>query len=110
MARALVVLNNDSAQIKDIEQLNGTNFHEWKEQMQVTLGLLKYDIVIPEDSLIASPDDAPPDVKKAHEERAGIWEEANPMALMVIKNSISSSMRVGIPDVETTKDYLANVE
>uniref|UniRef100_A0A0E0LAQ5 Uncharacterized protein n=1 Tax=Oryza punctata TaxID=4537 RepID=A0A0E0LAQ5_ORYPU len=62
------------------------------------------------DAPVAPPHDVAPNDKRAYEERVELWEEANRMNLMVIKDSISPGIRNGIPCADTAKGCMANVE
>ncbi|KAG6487836.1 hypothetical protein ZIOFF_056572 [Zingiber officinale] len=51
-------------------------------------------------------DTSTPDEKSAYEK----WERSNRLSLMIMKGSISSDIRGGMPDFENAKDFLDSIE
>jgi len=104
-------LNNVHAQISEIVPLNGTNFSTWKEQIEICLGVLDIDQALRMDkpTIEATSTD---DEKKNSEK----WERSNRMSLMIIKSTITSAIRGGIPEkddannVFTARQYMTSVE
>jgi gag-polypeptide of LTR copia-type len=104
-------LNNVHAQISGIVPLNGTNFSTWKEQIEICLGVLDIDQALRMDkpTIVATSTD---DEKKNSEK----WERSNRMSLMIIKSTITSAIRGGIPEkddannVFTARQYMTSVE
>nr|XP_017179049.2 uncharacterized protein LOC108169707 [Malus domestica] len=63
------------------------------------------DIAIREDSPPEPAADATVDVKAKHK----MWLKANRIALLVIKKSMSDTVRGGIPDSKNAKEYLPSI-
>ena len=98
--------------INGIEQLNGNNFVSWKEKLEMTLALLNVDY-----ALLNDPPEAPNEgvenyeaLKKDYDNEKAKWDDSNRKCLMMIKGSITQSMRGALPDVPTAKGYLAKIE
>ncbi|XP_077252096.1 uncharacterized protein LOC143891407 isoform X2 [Tasmannia lanceolata] len=94
-----------------IEHLTGTNYGKWKEHLYIALGCMELDCALlidepPKDSTTSTPE--------AKALRAK-WERSNRMSLMIMKSTISTSIRGAIPDTKdkkelTAKEYLAAIE
>jgi gag-polypeptide of LTR copia-type len=105
-------LNSVSAQISRITPLNETSFSTWKEQIEIYLGVLKIDQVLRVDKSAALTNKSNIDDKTNFAK----WECSNRISLMIMKNTITSTIREGIPEKDaqsnhfTAKEYLVFVE
>ncbi|KAJ9562492.1 hypothetical protein OSB04_007652 [Centaurea solstitialis] len=82
------------------------NYSSWIEQIKIELGVMELDFALRVDR-------PPPLTNKSTVEEKRVidqWERSNRMSLMIIKNSISLTIRGAIPDFETAKGYLNSVE
>jgi hypothetical protein len=92
--------------------LNGTNFSTWKEQIESCLGVLEIDHALRVDKHVALTNESSADDKANFAK----WERSNRMSLMIMKSTITSAIRGGIPenDAESNpfiaKEYLVSVE
>ncbi|XP_076936194.1 uncharacterized protein LOC143603201 [Bidens hawaiensis] len=68
--------------------------------------MLDYDHALRHEAPPALTDKSTAEQKLAHER----WEKCNRMSLMLIKNSITATIRGAIPDSTIAKTYLASVE
>jgi hypothetical protein len=62
----LLVLSKFSANIasiKDIPTLNGSNYKEWKDQLEIVFGLVDLDVVLQSDKPVALAKDSTNDEK-----------------------------------------------
>ncbi|XP_077242709.1 uncharacterized protein LOC143883248 [Tasmannia lanceolata] len=94
-----------------IEHLTETNYEKWKEHLYIALGCMELDCALlidepPKDSTTSTPE--------AKALRAK-WERSNRMSLMIMKSTISTSIRGAIPDTKdkkelTAKEYLVSIE
>lgn len=98
--------------LNGIEQLNGSNYATWKEKLEITMALLNIDY-----ALLNDPPEAPKEndenydaLKKDYEVMKAKWDDSNRKCLMMIKGSITQSMRGALPDCETAKGYFAKIE
>lgn len=109
--------------VKGITQLSGTNFPQWKEDIQLVLGIMDLDHALREAAPTAptNGDDAATNAEanKQYDMEKQRWERSNRMSIMIMKNSISIGIRGAIPDTMTVngvtkalnaKEYLASVE
>ena len=95
--------------LNGIEQLNGSNYATWKEKLEITMALLNIDY-----ALLNDPPEAPKEndenydaLKKDYEVMKATWDDSNRKCLMMIKGSITQSMRGALPDCEIAKGYFA---
>ncbi|KAL6146546.1 hypothetical protein ACLB2K_057224 [Fragaria x ananassa] len=82
--------------INQIEHLNGSNFQQWKCDIELNLGILDFDHVLKEDPPLALAENASTYAKEKNDN----WYKHNKMALIMIKKSMISSVRGSIPDSE----------
>ncbi|KAD6454718.1 hypothetical protein E3N88_09424 [Mikania micrantha] len=95
-------LRAGSGYLHGIEPLNGNNFTTWLEQVKLTLGFMDLDYSLRHEAPSPLDTDFRVEQKKVHDQ----WERSNRMSLMVIKNSISPTIRGAIPNSENAKVYL----
>ncbi|KAG6517693.1 hypothetical protein ZIOFF_021090 [Zingiber officinale] len=95
-----------TSQIASIETLTGSNFKKWNEQIYLILGVMDLDYALRVDKPIPLSNTSTQDEKSAYEK----WERSNRLSLMIMKGSISSDIRGGVPDSEIAKDFLDSVE
>ncbi|KAM2147950.1 hypothetical protein ACFX1Q_004634 [Malus domestica] len=91
--------------VNTVQTLSGTNYKKWKQDLDICLGLMDLDVAIREDSPPEPAADATVDVKAKYER----WLKANRITLLVIKKSMSDTVRGGIPDSKNAKEYLASI-
>ncbi|CAH9062678.1 unnamed protein product [Cuscuta europaea] len=89
-----------------IEPLTGTNFASWRDNVRLTVGVMDLDLALRHDPPAPLTAESTQEHKRVHEQ----WERSNRMSLMIIKNSISVSIRGAIPDSDNAKIYLDSVE
>ncbi|KAD3640349.1 hypothetical protein E3N88_29572 [Mikania micrantha] len=89
-----------------IETLDGANYSSCKDSLMLTLGIAEFDYALRESAPSALTDKSTAEAKLLHKK----WDKANRMALMFIKNSMSSIIRGAIPDLANAKSYLNFVE
>lgn len=92
--------------ISGIEQLNGTNFSTWRDQIKISLGIADLDYALRFNQPAALTAESTADQKRVYE----MWERSNRMSIMIMKNSISVAIRGAIPDSENAREFLASVE
>ncbi|XP_010278493.1 PREDICTED: uncharacterized protein LOC104612670 [Nelumbo nucifera] len=89
-----------------IETLNGSNFYDWKEQIEIVMAIFMIDFVLLEDEPPKPTDQSTKEEKDKHEDRV----RANRICLMVKKWTISKNIRSGIPDETVAKKYMTRVQ
>lgn len=84
--------------MSSIPKLNGSNFSEWKEQLQITLGCLDLDLCFR--------------IDEPFKECANYatWEHSNQLSLMIMKSKIAKNINKSIPDSTRAREFLASVE
>ncbi|CAN6576311.1 unnamed protein product [Malus baccata var. baccata] len=98
-------VNSNALSFSSIEPLNGGNFKKWKQDVEIVLGLMDYDLALREDQPPAVTENSTNEQRMKTER----WEKSNRMALMVMKRSITETVRGGIPVCDKAKDFLEAV-
>ncbi|CAL8082558.1 unnamed protein product [Prunus armeniaca] len=88
-----------------IEILTGSNYLKWKEELEISLGLMDYDIALKWDALKEPAADATADVKRKYER----WEKANRMGTLIMLKTMTPSLRGSIPRSDCAKDFLVAI-
>jgi hypothetical protein len=98
--------------LNGIEQLNGSNYATWKDMLEITMVLLNIDY-----ALLNDPPEAPKEnnenydaLKKDYDVMMAKWDDSNRKCLMMIKGTITQSMRGALPKCEIAKRYFAKIE
>ena len=96
----------------NIEQLNGSNYASWKEKLEITLALLDIDFALHNDAPVEpKPENKNYEaLKKEYDEAKAKWDISNRKCLMIIRSSITDSIRDAISDTQTAREYLAKIE
>ncbi|KAK4358155.1 hypothetical protein RND71_023765 [Anisodus tanguticus] len=84
--------------LSSIPELNGSNFSEWKEQLQTTLGYLGLDLCFRIDEPLEECSNY------------ATWEHSNRLSLMIMKNKIAKNISKSIPNSTRAREFLASVE
>lgn len=93
--------------MNSIPILNGTNFKERKENVQICLGCMDLDLALRDEHPPSLTDSSSSDEKKYYEK----WDRSNRMSLMIIKRGIPETFRGAVSDeVTNAKDFLAEIE
>jgi gag-polypeptide of LTR copia-type len=92
--------------VQSVVTFNGLNFTEWDEQVQFVLGSMDLEDAI----LIEKP--AALHDKSSDEEKAIIadWEKKNIMALMFLKMTVATNVKISLPTTTSAKDFLESVK
>ena len=69
--------------------LNGANFKDWKENMQIVLGCIDLDLTLRIEKLSSPIDSSTSEQRKLYEK----WDHSNHMSLMIIKRDIPEVFR-----------------
>ncbi|XP_021803615.1 uncharacterized protein LOC110747834, partial [Prunus avium] len=88
-----------------IETLIGSNYKKWKEDLEIALGLLDYEMALEEDAPVVPAANASAEVKNKYAK----WIKANKMAILIMKRSISPSVKGSITTSENAKDFLKSI-
>lgn len=96
-----------SANLSSIPVLNGTNFKEWKENVEIILGCMDINLALRIEKPVSLTDASSTEERKNFEK----WDRSNRMCLMIIKRGIPEAFR-GVVSEGTTnvKDFLAELE
>lgn len=96
-----------SANVNSIPVLNGTNFKDWKANMEIVLGCMDLDLALRIEKPPSPTDSSTSEQVKDYEK----WDRSNRMSLMIIKRSIPEVFRGTIPEeITSAKDFLAEIE
>ena len=86
--------------------LNGTNFKNWKENVEIVLGCMDLDLAFRVERPASLTDVSTSDQKKDFEK----WERSNRMCLMIMKRLIPEIFRGDMSNETDAKGFLADLE
>ena len=92
--------------VSSVPILIGTNFSEWKEKVEFTLGVLDLDLALREEEPSQLTNDSTEEEKAFHK----AWEKANRLSIMFLRMTIASNIKTSLPVAEKAKAYLAAIE
>lgn len=96
-----------SANVNSIPMLNGTNFKDWKENIEIVLGCMDLDLALRCEQPPSLTDASSSNAIKNFEK----WDRSNRMSLMIIKRGIPEAFRGAVSDdIVTAKEFLAEIE
>nr|XP_017179500.2 uncharacterized protein LOC108169832 [Malus domestica] len=90
-----------SLNFSNIETLTGSNYKKWKEDLEIALGMMDFDLALREDKPAALTVESTAEQKS----KSAQWEKANRMALMIMRRSMTSSVKGGIPKSDSAKTF-----
>ncbi|KAH7853168.1 hypothetical protein Vadar_034170 [Vaccinium darrowii] len=102
---ATVNASSISANLNNIPTLTGSNFAKWKEHVSIVLGCMDLDYALRVDEPAKLTDNSTAEEKSIYEK----WERSNRMSLMIIKHSISYTIRGAMPGEENAKKFLSQI-
>ncbi|CAN6687452.1 unnamed protein product [Malus baccata var. baccata] len=90
----------------NIEKLNGNNFNTWKQQIEMILGMLEFNIAFktPQPTALVAGSTA------QEREHFAKWVKANQMSLLIMQNAMEAHIKGGISSCDLAKDYMARIE
>ena len=93
-----IFVNN---QLCSIETLNGNNYTRWKSDVELALGLADLDLALLEDEPQDPTNDSTAEEKAYYHK----WVRANRLSIMVMKKSISPSVKVSVSEEANEKSF-----
>ncbi|XP_022869298.1 uncharacterized protein LOC111388743 [Olea europaea var. sylvestris] len=105
MDQVLVLVSLHSL-ASSIPIFNGSNFSDWKEQIQFHLGVLDLDLALRIETPLAITETS------SAEERALFksWERSNRLGIMFMRMCMVNNIKSTLPQNENAKEYLKDVE
>ena len=96
------------ANLDSVPVLNGANFKDWKENMQIVLGCMDLDLTLRIEKP-SSPTDSSTSEQRKHREK---WDHSNRMSLMIIKCGIPEVFRGNVSNdiITSAKEFLTEIE
>jgi len=88
-----------------VKTLNGTNFDDWRESLDMYLTITKEDLAMRE----PKPVNLTPKCRSSHRAYHKQWYELNRICLTIIKYTIEKTIRQSILEKETAVEYLKAV-
>ncbi|CAJ2662216.1 unnamed protein product [Trifolium pratense] len=88
-----------------VKTLNGTNYEDWKDSLNLYLPLHDFDLALRIDKPAAITAQSTEAQKTLHEK----WEASNRKCVNVISYTMEKSIRQSIPEIDVAKDYLKAV-
>ncbi|XP_070663250.1 disease resistance protein RPP2B-like [Malus domestica] len=92
--------------LMNIEKLNWNNFKSWKQQIDMHLGMLEFNIAFTQTQPTALTETS----TAAEKETFAKWERANQMSLLIMQNSMEKHITGGIQNYDLAKQYMAKIE
>ncbi|XP_008229680.2 PREDICTED: uncharacterized protein LOC103329021 [Prunus mume] len=97
LRKSTSTLNHNS-----IRTLTGSNYKKWREDVEIALGLLDYEMVLTDEALSVPAIDASAETKTKYAK----WIKANKMAILIMRRSISEEVRGSIIETESAKLFM----
>ncbi|XP_028215184.1 uncharacterized protein LOC114397313 [Glycine soja] len=95
------------ANMNSVSILNGTNFKDWKENMQIVLGCMDLDLALRIEKPPSLTDSSTSEQRKLHEK----WDHSNRMSPMIIKHGIPEVFWGTVSnDITSAKEFLVEIE
>ncbi|CAL2265656.1 unnamed protein product [Prunus armeniaca] len=88
-----------------IETLISSNYKKWRDDLEIALGLLDYEMVLEEDAPMVPAANASAETKSKYAK----WTKGNKMAILIMKRSISPSVKGSITTPEKAKELLKSI-
>jgi len=89
-----------SANVNSVPILNGTNFKDWKENIEIILGCMDLDLALRTEEPPTPTAESTPEERRNHEK----WDHSNRMSIMIIRRDIPEVFR------GFAKEFLAEIE
>ncbi|XP_020873841.1 uncharacterized protein LOC110226418 [Arabidopsis lyrata subsp. lyrata] len=92
--------------VSNVPILSGTNFSEWKEKVEFTLGVLDLDLALREEEPNPITEDSTEEECIFHKD----WEKSNRLSIMFLRMTIANNIKSSLTVAEKAKAYLAVIE
>ncbi|CAA7029122.1 unnamed protein product [Microthlaspi erraticum] len=96
----------DDTLLRKKKRKGRTNFSEWKEKVEFTLGVLDLDLALRQDEPGPVTDESTEEEYQLHK----AWERANRLSIMFLRMTIASNIKSSLPAADKAKAYLAAIE
>ena len=94
-------VNASTMAFSSIEPLAGTNFKKWKQDIEIVLGRNDLDLDLREEEPAALTETSTAAQRTKFEK----WDKANRMVVLIMKRTMSETVRGGIPNKENAKEF-----
>ncbi|RVW22816.1 Retrovirus-related Pol polyprotein from transposon TNT 1-94 [Vitis vinifera] len=88
------------------DYFDGSNFSEWYERVQFSLGVLDLDLALISDKPPEATDDSTPE----QVEQSKAWSKSNRLSLMFMRMTIANNIKTSLPQTEFASEFLKSVE
>ncbi|XP_017437956.1 uncharacterized protein LOC108344005 [Vigna angularis] len=96
-----------SANLNSVSVLNGINFKDWKENIEIVISCMNLDLTLTIEKPLSLKDSSTCDERTKYEK----WDHSNRMSLMIIKRDIPEVYRGTISEEITSAiDFLDKIE
>ncbi|CAL2225434.1 unnamed protein product [Prunus armeniaca] len=85
-----------------IQTLIGSNYKKWREDLEIALGLLHYEMVLTEEAPATPAADASVETRT----KFAKWTKANKMAILIMRRSISEEVKGSITESENAQAFI----
>ena len=94
-------VNPSSLNLNTVEPLTGVNYRKWKQDLEIVLGVMDWDLALRTEEPLAPTDDSTSNQKSKYEK----WHKSNRITLLIIKMSMTYVVRGGFPDATNAKNF-----
>ena len=84
----------------------GSNFSEWYERVQFSLGILDLDLTL----IMNKPPEATDDSTPEQVEQSKAWARSNRLSLMFMRITLANNIKTSLPQTEFASEFLKSVE
>ena len=85
---------------------DGSNFYEWYERVQFSLGVLDLDLALITDKPLEATDDSTPEQVEQSKARA----RSSRLSLVFMRMTIANNIKTFLPQTEFASEFLKSVE
>ena len=86
--------------------VDGSNFSEWYERVQFSLGILDLDLALITDKPPEAKDDSTPE----QVEQSKAWARSNRLSMMFMRMTIANNIKTSLPQTDFASEILKFVE
>ncbi|XP_012835716.1 PREDICTED: uncharacterized protein LOC105956413 [Erythranthe guttata] len=89
-----------------IKTLSGSNFSEWYEQIQFTLGVMDLDLAL----LTEKPGEITDANSEEEVSLIEAWTKSNRLSLMLIRMTVANNIKTSLPEVDNAMELLTAIK
>lgn len=99
-------MNPSSMSLNTVEPLTGMNYKNWKQDLEIVLGVMDMDVALRTDEPPMPAEGCSSNQRSKYEK----WQKSNRISLMIIKRSMTDVLHDGFPKATNAKEFLKLIE